>query len=307
MPDRAPLAVDEHCALERARGRRELASLVGVEALPVGVGEQKVVVLGKEANRSRDARRPDEARRASRTALDPSASETCTAQGEGARAPRASPSAATTTRRRPHSPARTRRGSARPRDRSMRPRATGRPTQVSSGVSVTCMVRPHTPRGGICTNGCRHRHAYARAGAWSSGKRSASTDRSCVPLIGLSESAAVANSQDGLQVDPDETGRELAVPRELGVEHRLHQRTHLEGIARGDEVDRSPHHDDANDAHDPREAGRARRGRSRRLGTTARDRDRAGSAPATRRGARPPRAESETTVRGAAGGRASRG
>ncbi len=54
VPDRAPFAVDQHRALERAHCRREPPVLVGPEATPVAVGQQKVVVLGQVANRSGD-------------------------------------------------------------------------------------------------------------------------------------------------------------------------------------------------------------------------------------------------------------
>ena len=53
--------------------------------------------------------------------------------------------------------------------------------------------------------------------------------------------------EDRPEVDSVEGRRELRVPCELGVEHRLHQRPEGQAIAGRDEMDRRPHHGRAHD------------------------------------------------------------
>ena len=54
-------------------------------------------------------------------------------------------------------------------------------------------------------------------------------------------------SQDRAQIDVAERRSELAVARELGVEHRLHERAQPEAVIGRDEMDRPAHDDDARD------------------------------------------------------------
>ena len=51
VPDRPDPAVDQHAALERVAAAREAAVRVGPEAVAVGEGQERVVVLGQEAHR----------------------------------------------------------------------------------------------------------------------------------------------------------------------------------------------------------------------------------------------------------------
>ena len=53
--------------------------------------------------------------------------------------------------------------------------------------------------------------------------------------------------EDRPEVDSVEGRRELRVPCELGVEHRLHQRPEGQAIDGRDEMDRRPHHGRAHD------------------------------------------------------------
>ena len=50
-----------------------------------------------------------------------------------------------------------------------------------------------------------------------------------------------------LEVEPRERRPEVAVCRQLLVEHRLHQRPELQAVVGGDEVQRAAHHHDAHD------------------------------------------------------------
>lgn len=50
------------------------------------------------------------------------------------------------------------------------------------------------------------------------------------------------------QVEPGDRGRELAMPRELRVEHWLDERSQEERVVRRDEVDRRAHHREAHDS-----------------------------------------------------------
>ena len=158
-----------------ARRRR---SLVGVEAAPVGVREQDVVVDGQEAGRGGRVRVG--ARRVVHVQQLPAALVAERPQ------PRAQPlehgphrrQAATRPARSAGSRARTRRGSAGRCASGSGRAASGRPSHASASARVTCRALPQTPRGGTCTSGRWLRHRYASAPGVRSGKWRASSARS---------------------------------------------------------------------------------------------------------------------------------
>ena len=126
-------------------------------------------------------------------------------------------------------------------------RASGRPSHDSAVASLTCEVAPQTPRGGTWTSASLQRQARASAAGSRPGNRSAEHRSELGARERLLRERRGRVREDGREVDALEGGRRVAVPSQLGVQHRLHQRPEQEAVLGGDEVDRPAHDDDPHD------------------------------------------------------------
>ena len=160
----------------------------------------------------------------------------------------------------------------------------------------------------------RHLHAGQLAAA-GVGERSRIRrgERSCERFAQLRSGArplrvrARARTRARAPGRPPAAAGELGVACDLGVDHRLHQRAQHQAVVRAEQVDRRAHRRDAHGRRSLEERRRAPQAGTRRAATRARCRDRAGPAPACRRGARSRRAPAVRAGAGATGARASRG
>ena len=118
-------------------------------------------------------------------------------------------------------------------------------TRPSSSGPGRCVPRRPAAAPAPAATGCgRHRTAPSRR------RRGTVRPRRCAapPLRRLLGQEHPCTRQDRVEVQPHQGRPELAVAGQLGVEHRLHERTQHEAVVSGDEVKGGPHDDDADHA-----------------------------------------------------------